>query len=301
MSGLVRMSGPNHPRHMEEQPTQRPISAGKCWRRFRAGDPAGTPLAEWAYVTPRFSEGIRQRALQSATPEIQFETAFVWFNLNFEPYGAWPYALPPSIGASATGLHQAAYAPDSLDSAAALSGEFGDILPGAVVVEVANNLPGRWKLRQRPAPLSADPTELPTDRVELGALILARLTATEDILRDLSPSPGEIGHNGPPEGFQLTPDDERETQAAISQARAAEVAEGKASGTELQAAADAFKPLGVKIRERVLGMLATLGPAFAAGMAHEAGKTFAKWLLADEHIHELIALLEHAARLAGHH
>lgn len=330
---------------MAEPQIQQPGPAGKYWRHLAVGTPVGVPLAEWAYVTPRFPDGISQSALQDASPEVQRETAIVWFSLNLEPYalgggpyfgfaranaegqssqtanalvggpllnavpvnaapyGSQPYAAAPYAGAQPriAGFNQAVWAPARLDAAAVLSGEFGAILPESVIVEVAHDLPGQWMWRQRPPLRPVDPAELTADRAELGANILARLDALEEALRDLRPAPGEIGHNRPPEGFGLPPEDDREVQAVISRARTALASEGETSGAELQAAADDFKPVAVKFGEWALGQLNTFITEANKSVAQGAGKALVAWILAHEIVHGLPSLLEQAARLIGRH
>ena len=217
---------------MSESSSATQVSRGKIWLRMAADEAVGRPLAEWAYRTPRFPQGIKGSALSYATSEIQRETMVVWFLANHVPatgpYFGFSGPPPKHIGPLNT------YAPNSVplnqsisilgfDQARFFSGgqapelltaEFSEFLPEPVLLEVAGLFEGLWE-RKPPEPVIDFENQTPEERIATLVTILDELTET---VHKMLPTHGGIGHNGPP---PMTEDETRIVLRATAETRLA--------------------------------------------------------------------------------
>jgi hypothetical protein len=139
----------------------------------------GKPLAEWAYVTPRFPRGIKNTDLQYVDLAIQRETALWWFYLNLEPYdltkGGPYFGFSGAIGSAPIGalaigggqqniggFDQAPFASSPVAALDALSEEFGGIIVADILEELGQALGSRWMWIRPPTEISFEST---TDEV----------------------------------------------------------------------------------------------------------------------------------------
>lgn len=198
---------------MSDSPSAVQISRGKVWRHMVAGETFGRPLAEWAYRTPRYHQGIKGSDLSSATPEIQRETMVVWFLANHVP-ATGPYfgfsgppptqtigplnTYPPNsmplnqsieiVGFGEGPFFSGGRAPDLLKT------EFAEFVPQPVILEVAELFDGLWQ-RIPPEPFVDFEKQTPDERKTTLVTILDELVET---VRKMPPAHRGIGHNGPP-------------------------------------------------------------------------------------------------------
>jgi hypothetical protein len=308
---------------MEQSSTSSTGLGGKYWRRLNAGDPVGRPLAEWAYVTPRFPQGISQSAMREATNDTQRETALAWFWVNLEPYSVSgrpyfslddPTNEPSSVlntsalntmplntsPVGSGGLDRGVWAPAPLISEAILDGEFGTVIQQPLLSEIARALPGQWMWRQPNNLIPFNPTELPDDWPTLGLAILSKLELLEAALAELHPAHGEIGHNAPPESSPLTVEDGRRLRAAAEQVRTA-LAFTQPPADAFQVPASELRHIGLKLGKWALDLVS----AFTTEAAKSAGAETGKWVVraaaASYLTQQLVSLLEKAVALTGHH
>ena len=189
------------------------VSRGKVWLHMVAGEALGRPLAEWAYRTPRFPQGIKGSDLLDAASEVQRETMVVWFLANhvpaMGPYFGFsgptptqttgplnsyaPNSMPPNQSIEIVGFGQGPFfsggrAPDLLKS------EFSEFLPEAVVLETAELFDGLWQ-RTPLEPFVDFEKQTPDEQKTTLVTILDELMET---MRKIRPAYGGIGHNGPP-------------------------------------------------------------------------------------------------------
>jgi hypothetical protein len=191
---------------MSDSSTTKRPSRAKVWRHFIAGDPLGSPLAEWAYRTPRFPSGITGSQLAQVASETQRETMIVWFLANHIPaagdYFGFPggpqpetagplntnplNTVPLNQGVRAVGFGQGPFL-DGGRAPGLLSDEFKDFVSAAIISEVANAFGGLWQ-------------RIPPETLEgSAARIVAALDDISESVRKLVPGHGQLGHNGPPD------------------------------------------------------------------------------------------------------
>jgi restriction system protein len=140
------------------------VFRGKVWRQMVAGDSVGRPLAEWAYRTPRFPQGMSGSDLSHANFEVQRETMMGWFQANHElangryfgfsratsvqavgPLNTYaPNSLAPNQSIEIVGFGQGPFlnggrAPDLLRA------EFAEFVPETVISSVAELFDGLWQ------------------------------------------------------------------------------------------------------------------------------------------------------------
>jgi restriction system protein len=105
----------------------------------------GAPLAEWAYVNPKYPNGLPKSALSRSIDEIQYETALWWFRLNYKPYdlsgGRW---FGFAEAGDAVGYGQGTFPPPQRTSSEILEKEFNGVVRPEVTRGVSENLPGAW-------------------------------------------------------------------------------------------------------------------------------------------------------------
>jgi hypothetical protein len=255
---------------------------------------ADRPLAEWAYVTPRFPEGLRETDFQRATPDIQSETAEVWFLSNHRPAaqpGRGGYGTPALAYdvAGAWGSESITF-PINL-----LRDEFGTATDIAFtgLIKHLRKISDFWEL----IPTS----ELPSDEVRDPGLYTletlkndldVRLNRLEISIQEIGRARGKIGDNqGPP---LLNDMQQAAALAAIAEAR------------DAIAHVDIKKPEEAKSALNGLRELAkALGVAVMLGLAKEFGKDLYHalpdlQLAAFHHAQAAVLGLEQWIRLLGH-
>jgi len=209
------------------------VSRGKVWVHMMAGEAVGRPLAEWAYRTPRFPQGIKRSALSGVTSEIQRETMAVWFLANHVP-ATGPYfgfsgptpkqnigpinAHPlnsiqlnqsiPILGFDQAPFFSGGQSPDLLKA------EFSEFLPESVILEVAGLFEGLWE-RRPPEPVIDFEKQTPEERA---ATLVTFLDEMTEVVHKMLPTHGGIGHNGPP---PMTDDETRIVLRATAETRLA--------------------------------------------------------------------------------
>jgi hypothetical protein len=218
---------------MSESNAATQVSRGKVWLHMVAGEAVGRPLAEWAYRTPRFPQGIKGSDLSNATSEIQRETMVVWFLANHVP-ATGPYfgfsgptptqtvgplntyppnSMPLNQSIEIAGFDQAPFfsggrSPDILKA------EFSEFLPEPVILEVAGLFEGLLE-RTSPERVVDFQNQTPEGRVATLVTILDELTET---VHKMLPTHGGIGHNWPP---PMTEDETRIVLRATAETRLA--------------------------------------------------------------------------------
>lgn len=191
-----------------------PVSRTKTVLHFHAGEPAGRPLWEWAYRTPRFPRGIKGSDLQVASPEVQRETMATWFLANHVPasgpYFGFSEAAPPQSAATLNTSALNTTAPNSDiqivgfgqgrffnggRSIDLLRAEFKDLVQESELLQLASHFEGIWDLLHGDTFVNLD-TQTPDQRK---ASLVAVLDGFADTVRRLPPEHGGLGHNQPPE------------------------------------------------------------------------------------------------------
>ncbi|MGN6150347.1 MAG: hypothetical protein ACTHPD_17575 [Rhizomicrobium sp.] len=100
-------------------------------------------MADWAYRTPSFPEGISRTQLRSASDDDQLATATYWFRSNFRPYEL-PRGKYFSFGPGGPGFGAGAFAPSPIYAAQVIDEEFGDTIRDTVRKELTEKFFGRW-------------------------------------------------------------------------------------------------------------------------------------------------------------
>jgi hypothetical protein len=303
-------------------------SRGKFRRAFRVGDVVGTPLEQWAYYTPRFPAGIAVSDLGAASPDVQRETALIWFYSNFKRYelGPGPHfgfaqAQPTPAATTSTfsdgsrfsdgssftqpapeptvaGFDQAPFAPVPVEALAALDAEFADVLEDGVRRTVADALPGEW-MRSWSGPAIHEVGEGAPSLSELGAAILTRLDLLQQAISELRPIRGGIGHNRPPAGSPFTAREQEDLRALIDRTRASVAGGGAPASDAAGAASGPLHALRERLGTWLLGQVNTFVTEANKAVAKETGKLV--WAaLAWAYSRELIALLQQLENLARH-
>jgi hypothetical protein len=262
---------------MAHRPPAHPLPRGVVWRPFTAGSPVGRPLAERAYITPRYPDGISESDLLLAPAEVQAETAEIWFLSNYQP--ATLSGAPLGLGG---------YIPSAARTPAeTLRNEFGSPL------EIAFNiLAGRaslasafWEpMPDQPPSLAADDGQTLLTLPNVQDELRERIDHLERIIEELGAARGGVGHNqGPPllDAPQLAA-----IVVATLQAR-----DGISAG-------DKGKPAVAGAQTALTDALMTLGKGLLGGIGYKAGKDVyspAKHLAIQLFcsLHEVVALLEH--------
>ena len=197
---------------MGENISSRRPSRGTVWRKLKAGDSFGRPLAEWAHVTPRFPNGISNSTLRTASTAVQQETALVWFLANLKPYdlsGNGPYG--------ALNYAPGPYAPSPARAFHALDGEFKGVLPEQLILSIGSTLGNNWMWIDEPPFERPQPENKGQFEV---ALLKALAQLSANIERLYTPH-GGIGHNHPPNDVPLSPDEQAEALQTIEEVKAA--------------------------------------------------------------------------------
>lgn len=282
---------------MPEGPPHRRPSAGKTWRQYQVNNPAGQPLAEWVYFTPRFPDGIGFTALREAEPAIQIETMLVWFGINLEPYKAQPASEP--IGEFVIGVHPigGGLQPPPVESASVLAEEFGMLTAPAAAA--ASELRGEWMWRAPLRELKARPGQTFADA---SGAILGRLEALERAVRELQPAHGGIGHNRPPEELGLSTEDIRGLEADLSIVRAEIGNPTPAAGAILAVVAGQFGRLAKNLGPYVARQLDTHVTEAVKSVGKRTGDLIGLvliWFLLTRLSHELPQLAEFIRTASG--
>jgi hypothetical protein len=261
---------------MSESGSAPHVSRGKVWVHMVAGETVGRPLAEWAYRTPRFPQGIKGSALPDANSEIQRETMVVWFLANHVP------ATGPYFGFSGPTPKQTigplnTYPPNSMplnqsipilgfgqapffnggQSPDLLKAEFSEFLPEPVILEVAGLFEGLWE-RRPPEPVIDFEKQTPEERTVTLVTILDELT---EAVHKMLPTHGGIGHNGPP---PMTEDETRIVLRATAETRLAVLSSDyDAARLAWASISPIIKRLGNSIAKQVDNYLTKFGSTLA--------------------------------------
>ncbi len=280
---------------------------GTVWRQMVVGGAVGKPLAEVAYLTPRYPAGVPASDLRESSPEVQRETAVIWFWNNLRPYdltGRATFGFAGSTGPSA--FNQSTFAPEAIAASSAIDTEFQDSLSQEVRQNIAEVLAGRWMWIDPPTvtptvepvnAAAANLAEVVSRLDELAATVRAIISAEGS--QQAARAYGGIGHNS---------DELRPTRSMLEQCLVSiqQVKEGLISGGTAGVAlakrawtqvAEVIKKVGVF----VLGLAA----AFLLNTATSAGHSFgthlgdAAWSYANFWFqgHELTPLISHLLRL----
>ena len=247
------------------------LTHGVFWRMFRTGDPTGLPLAERAYRTPRYPEGIRASFLRDASPAIQKETVLFWFWANLKPYALTGGPYFGYNGSGGGGYGQGVYALAPARAIDAIKSEFDGILSTSLCGEIGDMLGAPWMWIDDPLGAPSSEVESAT---EVQAAILTRLDDLAGALRRLEPEYGGLGHNGPPEELPLSPQEQTDALAAIDQVKA-DIILGDRNGSAR--AKSAWENISEVIAKLGVWSLARID-AFWTGFAEEGGKAFGKML-----------------------
>ncbi len=206
------------------------VTRGVFWREFAVGDAIGRPLAESAYRTPHFPEGITATDLRLADATKQRATLAFWFLCNLKPYdltGGHYF----SFGVPGRGFGEAPWAPTPVVAAAPIDAEFSEIVDDEQRSAVAKMFPGEWMWIEPPSqPGATSPQEL-RSAGDLQAELLTRLDQLADDLRRLVPDHGGMGHNLPPDELPVTLEEQAAGLTAIERTLTA-VASGDARDAE---------------------------------------------------------------------
>jgi hypothetical protein len=207
------------------------------WRHFTAGMSFGKPLAEWAYATPDYPDGLRVSDLQVAAPNDQLETARFWFLSNYEPFpgdGRWF-----GFGEGHAGWDQGTWAPPRDIATHILDEEFADALRPDVLFELSGYLNGRsaeW-IRIQGQPPGMLPIE-GSAAADLIPILIQRLQGLESEVKKLKSAHGNLGHN---QGPSLLSDASiAQIEAGIAETQLA-IEKGPAGASHAEEAASIFK------------------------------------------------------------
>jgi hypothetical protein len=241
------------------------VSRGKVWLHMAVGEAFGRPLAEWAYRTPRFPQGIKGSDLLNAAPEIQRETMVVWFLANHH-LAAGPYfgfsgqtaptqstgsfnthplnSAPINQGIEVVGFGQGPFfsggqAPDLLKA------EFAEFVAEQVILEVAGLFEGLWQ-RMPSEPFVDFDKQTPEEQI---TTLVSNLDELTEIIHKMLPAHGGIGHNGSP---PITEDETRIVLRATAEARLAVLSSDyRAAHLAWEAISPIVKKLGNSIAKQV--------------------------------------------------
>ena len=260
------------------------------WRQMRAGDGVGRPLAEWAYATPRYPDGLAVSELREVSESIQRETALVWFTSNLESFqlgsGPWfgfaetglPLSAPgggPIGSVPIGGFGQGPFAPSPLPAHAVLRQQFEGDLPEALIQALGTALGDDWMWIEPGA--TAQPSE---DDAPSKADLQADLDAVEEIIRSLVPQHGEIGHNGPEGTGPLTASEQAVALDAICRIRAG-IAADPTQADEVKAGtlqlSGTWNRLGIYVLKQADAFITEANKAVAQKVPHLMGVTILGW------------------------
>jgi hypothetical protein len=253
---------------VSDRPANR-LPRGTFWRSFSAGDPVGKPLAEKAYRTWRFLDGIVCSDLTASDTAIQRETVICWFMLNCRPFD--PSDDPPVLahipgglgplaaggggfgrGADGRGGYGVGSSEEPSGARDALSAgpfaaiypiafEFTGTLPDAALSDISNELPGEWVWT---------PTRIPSealgvvvrDEALLRADLASQLAEIESAFLALGPAYGAMGHNSGIADPELS---QAEEQALLVDLRRMRATSASASAKDLK---DAWSTISQTLR-----------------------------------------------------
>ena len=310
-------------------------SRGKFWRKLSVSDAAGQPLAEWAYYSPRFPDGIGVSDLAGAPIGVQREIALIWFWSNFKPYelGAGPYfgfaelrsgetvglntsafnTVPFGDGAHfsdgssftqsspppmVAGFDRAPFAPVPLAAAHVLDTEFAGILGDDVRRGLVDDLAGDWMQSWNEHAALAEFASAQLSHAGFQAAILARLDLLAREVRELGPTHGAIGHNVAPDGLPLTAQEQAEAEDVIERAKAVIASNDASRSGSLTFATESLTSLSKKIGAWVLRQLDTFITEANKSVARDVGKIIIA-VLAVNHLKEITELIELVERVVG--
>jgi hypothetical protein len=271
-------------------------------------DTAGKPIAEIAYVTPRFPDGIRGSDLAGLGEAIQRETMAVWYLANFTPAtgtyfgfgesqskegpalpGTGPFntlALASSlrIGGFGNRFFYGGRAPDLLQA------EFGEIVTPSAISAVAAVFEGFWEWKL------AKPT-IPHATVEDAKVaIIEALNRFVMQVRAIAPEYGGIGHNGPPDEDLVTQEEEAILFKADSDLRIA--LSSSTDPANIEAAWSPVAEISAKLGHWALKQIDNFFTNFSAAAGKSFGQMSPYILLAaldvyfeGAHIADLISML----------
>ena len=182
---------------MSDQPNRRP-SKGTILMPFRVGSPVGTPLIEWAHVTPRYPEGVRDSALRFAETDIQLETAVFWFLANLRPYDltiggpwfGWGEQEGVIDGVEVAGFGVGKWAPTPVKALEVIKAEFGDVLPPKLIQRLGNELGPNWMWI-----VDNDVFSQTEDVGDITSIISIRIESLTSLFLSLQKQQAGIGHN----------------------------------------------------------------------------------------------------------
>jgi hypothetical protein len=250
---------------MAEDEGARRSAVGVVWHEMTVGSSVGRPLAEWAYISPRFPNGITASSLQLADADTQREVAAFWFLANLKPYdlsgGPWF-----GFGPESAGYDHGYLAPKPVHSPEVLNKEFGDTLQSELRQEIARRFDGQW-MWLPPLAIPPDPMSLEQTQVA----ILSRLEGLEAAIRGLSPPVG-IGHNQGPLDPPLSDQERSDALLTIEEARVAVKAGDRSGATILW---DKWTALAPKLQKLAAWTLKLVGH-FAMSFVGELGKVAAR-------------------------
>lgn len=195
---------------MPHRPPDHPLPRSIVWRQSEIGrDGVGTPLAEWAYVSPNEPEGIGESSVPFLPEVEQAALARLWFLANYEALGDGPWGEFIPGGAAFGESPWGAPEPDSRWSGGVepppvrtsldvLETEFEGLVPIAVLTEVALFLGSQgnwWKLRDDLPDYGTEALTAPVAAEQ----VQAALARVERALDKAAGKSAGIGHNhGPP-------------------------------------------------------------------------------------------------------
>jgi hypothetical protein len=239
------------------------------WRHMTVNDPAGSSLAEWAYRTPRFANGIPSSVLKRADPAIQAETGFLWFVSNLKQYdlSGGKYF---TFGVPGRGFGQAPFAPAPMSSKLVLDQEFGEVLPVEIRHNIGESLPGDWMWDEIDESLV--PSEPPAADFDFAHAIITRLTLIEQALRLSAEVQAGIGHNRSPGERPLSEAEQEQALAALRQAKEAIAASSEMGNVEFKKAWNNFLPVLPRLGNWLLARSDDFGTEFAKAAGKSLGE-----------------------------
>ena len=186
---------------MAHRPPAYPKIQGIIWRRRTLGTAFGGAYAEWAYVTPRYPDGLLESDFQREPAELQVETAEIWFLANYQP--AFPQFSKATNSRPMNSNPRGGYISSEIRVPAdILRVEFGSATDIAL-----NVLAGRLSLisafwepkTDRPTLLPLGGSSSSIDLASLREEMLDRFDRLERVLGIIGSGHGGLGHNqGPP-------------------------------------------------------------------------------------------------------
>ena len=168
-----------------------------AWRGTAIGDfRVGEPIADWAYITPDYPNGITRAELQQIQPIERAEVAARWFEFNYRPINIKSInemnldgilkERPPSVPRDGIFL-------DPLEPFRDLHEEFRGIIPDELILNLTVSL---GQISDVWVPIQ--PIRMPNTVEETVAGLRIELERLQDRVRHLESLRGGIGHNQGP-------------------------------------------------------------------------------------------------------